>query len=93
MPKPLPARSRVIGRVEDIQLPPGSLRSRTKSRAVSLLIRTARADGEQFEWLTVATPIRRRVYELAQQERTLIGHTFEFFVDEMGAIVEFRARG
>jgi hypothetical protein len=91
MPKRKPQLTQVVGRVEDIQLPPGSLKSRTKSRAVSLLVRTSGTDGEQFEWLTVAKPIRERVYALAQQERTLIGLTFEFIVDEVGAIVEFRA--
>ncbi len=87
------AISRVVGRVEDIQLPSGSLRSPKGPRAVSLLVHIEGSEGPTYDWLPVASVLRARVHGLAQQKGVLMGSNFAFELNEDGYIVAFSPVG
>lgn len=81
-------RERIVGSVKqvDVVLKPSG--QRRTGQPVALRIRTRSEGRIKEEWFAVAKVLKGRVRELAAVPEELVGHTFEFILNESGEILE-----
>ncbi|WKW12713.1 hypothetical protein Strain138_002020 [Pseudogemmatithrix spongiicola] len=88
MAKKKATRERIVGSVKEVDVVRQPHGAKRIGEPVALKVRT-RAEGRvQAEWFAVGKKLKSRVRDLASVPEQLVGHTFEFSLNEAGEIVE-----
>jgi hypothetical protein len=81
-------RERIVGSVKEVDVVLRPSGQRRVGQPVALRIRTRVDSRVQEDWYAVAKTLKNRVRELAAVPEELVGHTFEFVLNDSGEVVE-----
>jgi hypothetical protein len=81
-------REVIVGSVREVDVMLSPRGQALVGLPVSLRLRTRAGERVVEDWFAVGKALKRRVRELAAVPDELVGHTFEFVLNESGEIVE-----